>query len=95
MEQNKNYPPTFFLSIFPVKEKKNEKSPDFRISAKVGNEYVNAGSAWKKQSDKGMYLSLSIDCDIAKKLIIEKMNSLTSAGNPVPFTPDPTDPFEL
>lgn len=95
MENNKNYPPTVFLSVFPTKEKKNDKSPDFNISAKVGDKFVTCGAGWKKTGEKGMYLSLSVELDVMKKLIIEKSNSLPSSGLPMPFADEPKDPFEL
>jgi uncharacterized protein (DUF736 family) len=44
-------------------EKKTEKAPDRRISAKVGDNFVEIGACWKKQDKKGNdYLS----CMLAK-----------------------------
>jgi uncharacterized protein (DUF736 family) len=42
--------------LVPV-ERSNEKSPDFRILA--GN--VEFGAAWKKNSERGEYLSVKLD----------------------------------
>lgn len=90
--QPKQYPATVFLSVFPVKDKKNEKSPDYRISAKIGTEFKDAGCGWKKVTERGTYLSLSLNVDIAKQLITEKMATLQSNGRPIPFTDEPKDP---
>lgn len=90
---NKNYPPTVFISIFPTKEKKNANSPDFNVTAKIGEDFKTAGAAWKKQAVSGSYLSVSLDLEVIKKLIIEKQNTLQSNGKPMPFTDEPTDPF--
>lgn len=92
--ENKNYPPTFFLSLFPTKEKKNANSPDFKISAKVGTEFVDAGAGWRKQGAKGIYLSLSVDIEVAKKLIMEKIEAMPSSGQPIPFEEPAKDPFD-
>lgn len=95
MEPNKNYPPTVFLSVFPTKEKKNANSPDFNITAKINGEFKSCGSAWKKTAVSGPYLSLSVDMEVMKKLVIEKQATLTSDNKPVPFTEPEKDPFEL
>jgi len=91
----KIYPPTIFFTMFPNKEKKSDNHPDFNISAKVGNEFVSCGAAWKKVTEKGTFVSISIDVETSKKLIIEKLASLTSAGTEIPFTdtPEAVDPF--
>lgn len=44
--------------VLPVKDKKSDKSPDFRVTAKVGEQWVEIAAAWKKSSEKGSYLSL-------------------------------------
>lgn len=94
MEPNPNYPETFQIMLFPTKEKKNERSPDFRISAKIGDDYKEAGAGWKKVGKNGPFLSLSVDLEVAKKLILEKLNPTTSKGEPIPFT-EPEDPFNI
>ena len=50
------------FAIFKAKEKKNEKSPDYNISIKVGDKYVNAGGCWLKESKGQKYFS----CALAK-----------------------------
>ena len=44
--------------VLPVKDKKSDKSPDFRVTAKVGDKWEEIGACWKKTSEKGAYLSL-------------------------------------
>jgi hypothetical protein len=44
--------------ILPVREKKSDKSPDFRVTAKIGDEWKEVAACWKKSSEKGPYLSL-------------------------------------
>lgn len=44
--------------VLPVKEKKSDKSPDFRVTAKIGEKWEEIAACWKKSSDKGAYLSL-------------------------------------
>lgn len=41
------------FSIFKTKEKKNDKSPDYNISIKIGDKYVNAGGCWLKDGKDG------------------------------------------
>lgn len=50
------------FSIFKLKEQKSEKSPTHTISARVGEEYVQIGSAWTKKGNNGVYLS----CQLSK-----------------------------
>lgn len=49
------------FQIFPNKYKKEEKHPDYKISIKVGEKFVEVGAGWKKKTAKGdMYLSCSL-----------------------------------
>lgn len=49
------------FSIFKAKEKKNEKSPDYNISLKVGEKYMNVGGCWLKDGkDGGKYFSCKL-----------------------------------
>lgn len=41
------------FSIFKGQEPKNDKMPTHRMSAKVGESYVDLGSLWTKTSSKG------------------------------------------
>jgi len=48
------------FSCFKVTEKKNDKSPDYRLSTKVGDEYVEIGAGWVKETEKGKYISFAL-----------------------------------
>lgn len=49
------------FAIFKA-EKKSEKSPDYTISAKIGEKYVTIGGAWIKDGTKGKFFS----CQLSK-----------------------------
>jgi len=46
---------------FKPNEKSGEKQPDYRIVGKTAHGNVEFGSAWKRTSEKGEFLSVSID----------------------------------
>lgn len=48
------------FSIFKAKEKKNETSPDYNLSAKIGEEYVNIGACWIKDGKAGKFMSCKL-----------------------------------
>lgn len=48
------------FSIFKAKEKKSDKSPDYNISVKVGEHYVNVGACWLKDGKAGKYFSCKL-----------------------------------
>jgi uncharacterized protein (DUF736 family) len=48
------------FSCFKVTEKKNENSPDYRLTAKVGEEYVDVGAGWVKDGKSGKYISFQL-----------------------------------
>lgn len=49
------------FSCFKVGEKKSEKEPDYRLTAKIGEEFVEIGAGWIKESSKGTkYISFSL-----------------------------------
>lgn len=48
------------FSIFKQDNKGNEKLPTHGISTKIGEEYVNIGACWTKDSTKGKYLSCKL-----------------------------------
>ena len=75
---------TISVLVF-VNTKTKETQPDYKISAKVGTEFIDCGAGWKKLSAKGTtYLSLSLDADALKQVYKDKYDKLTSAGTPVP-----------
>lgn len=49
--------------IFKAKEKSNDKSPDFNITAKIGEKFVNIGAGWNRKSKTGTPF---ISCLLAK-----------------------------
>lgn len=48
------------FSIFKGKESSNEKAPSHRLSAKIGEEYVDVGAAWTKEGKAGKFLSAQL-----------------------------------
>jgi hypothetical protein len=48
------------FNIFMVKEKKNDKSPDYNVTVKVGEKYVNIGGCWLKDGKGGKYFSCKL-----------------------------------
>jgi len=49
------------FSCFKAGEKKSEKSPDYRLSARVGEDFVEIGVGWIKQGPKGAYISFKLN----------------------------------
>lgn len=41
------------FNIFKTKQKKNDKSPDYNISIKDGDRYLNIGGCWLKEGKDG------------------------------------------
>ena len=48
------------FSVFRNKPSDNEKVPTHSLSAKVGEAYVNIGSAWTKEGKNGKFLSAQL-----------------------------------
>lgn len=70
---------TQYFSIFKVtKDPNNTKLPDYRISIKVGDEFVDAGAGWIKESKNGKYISCKLNDPYLDKRkgfeIVEKVN---------------------
>lgn len=75
------------FSCFKVTEKKNEKAPDYRLSAKVGDEYVEIGAGWVKTTEKGKYISFALSKPFngnAGFVISEEVNSVPEGVQPLP-----------
>lgn len=51
------------FTIFKNTDKKNEKAPDYNISAKIGEKYVNIGACWLKDGAKGKFFF----CQLSKQ----------------------------
>lgn len=61
------------FAIFKALEKKTEKSPDYLISMKVGDKFVNIGGAWIKDAKNGKYLS----CKLSESYADRKSYAIT------------------
>lgn len=49
------------FAIFQNTNKENEKQPDYKMSVKIGDKFVDAGVGWKRTSEKGVvYLSMKL-----------------------------------
>lgn len=71
--------------LFKNDNKNEEKQPDYRVSAKIGDKFEPVGAGWKKTSPKGtQYLSVSLDTDQLEKLYKEKYGNLNSDGSQQP-----------
>ena len=67
------------FAIFKNNDKKNEKSPDYNISFKVNDKYVNIGGCWIREGKSGKFFSckLSNGYKDFKGFHIEKDTDLT------------------
>lgn len=68
------------FSIFKVDNKNKDNDPDYRISAKVGDEYKEIGAGWIKEGPKSKYIS----CQLSKPYKDRKGFVIT-----IESTPDP------
>ena len=48
------------FSIFKNQNKKKDTQPDYRLSTKIGDEYVDIGAGWKKTSKDGTSSFISV-----------------------------------
>lgn len=48
------------FAIFKNKPSENEKAPSHALSAKIGEQYLNIGSAWTKEGKSGKFLSVQL-----------------------------------
>lgn len=48
------------LTILKNDKKKSDKEPDYRMSTKIGEEYVTIGACWLKDGAKGKYFSCKL-----------------------------------
>ena len=48
------------FTIFKATDKKNEKSPDYNISIKVGEKWINIGGAWIRESNGKKFFSCKL-----------------------------------
>jgi len=71
------------FAIFKVGEKKSDKQPDYRLSAKVGEEYVEIGAGWIKEGKGG---SKFISCQLSKPYKDKKGYGLEEVKSDTPPT---------
>ncbi len=48
------------FSIFKNTRKEKETQPDYTLSAKIGEQFIEIGSAWLKEGKTGKYFSVSL-----------------------------------
>ena len=48
------------FAIFKETQKKSQKSPDYQLSTKNGEVYINIGSGWIKEGKKGKFISVQL-----------------------------------
>ncbi len=48
------------FAIFKNQHKKEEKHPDYKISIKIGDVYVEAGGVWLKEGKAGKFMSCKL-----------------------------------
>jgi len=77
--------PTFKnFSIFKAKSNDNPKLPTHALSMKIGEEFVNIGGAWTKDSTNGKFLS----CKLADTWVNSQDNTKTRKGLVIVFEED-------
>lgn len=81
---------TQYFSIFKVtKDPNNTKLPDYRISIKVGDEFVEAGACWIKDSKSGKYMSCKLsDPYLDKRKGFEIVEKVNKKAEPLKTTPE-------
>lgn len=82
------------FSIFKVTDKKKDNHPDYKLSTKIGDEYVEIGGGWIKDFKGGKFISCKlstpyearngyhIEVDLADKQPVPKFER-DSQGKPV------------
>lgn len=71
--------------LFPVKEKRTEKAPDFTGSFNFGGKEVRL-SAWKRKSQAGnMFLSIKVDDYQKKETAVKTVDIQEIDVDEIPF----------
>jgi uncharacterized protein (DUF736 family) len=89
--------PNKVFAIFKAKEKKNEKSPDYNISMKVGDKYENIGGCWIKEGKSGKFFSCKLNGPYQQRKgyeITESKSVMSQAITPENY-PQSIDPNEI
>jgi len=78
-----------FFDLHKNTKKDNEKQPDYRLSFKAGDTFVEGGACWKKQDKNGnMYLS----CKLGDKYKDHTDESKSKRGWHIESDDAPTSP---
>lgn len=73
---------TKVFAIFKANEKKNEKSPDYNISIKVGEKYETIGGCWIKEGKNGKFFSCKMSEPYGQRKGYEIAESKSEAMKP-------------
>lgn len=87
------------FAIFKATEKKNEKSPDYNISVKIGEKWTNIGGAWIRESGKGQkFFSCKLSAPYQDRKgyeIVESKPEVKPAAEAMkPFRPETEDSID-
>ncbi len=74
------------FSIFKNTRKEKETQPDYNMSAKVGDEFVDIGACWLKDGKSGKFFS----CQLKKEYQDKKGYEIIEIGKDT--TPEPKSP---
>lgn len=82
------------FACFKVGEKKNDSQPDYRLSAKVGDDYVDIGAGWVKEGKSGKFISFKLSdaykendgWALVKEGAVKKVEEVKAvAGTAIPY----------
>ena len=86
------------FAIFKAQEKKNDKSPDYNISMKIGDKYENIGGCWIKEGKSGKFFSCKLSEPYQQRKgyeITESKGALTPAFNAENYPKNDISPEEI
>ena len=87
------------FAIFKATEKKNDKSPDYNISVKMGDKWTNIGGAWLRESGKGTkFFSCKLSAPYQDRKgyeIIEQKSAMQPAIATVDYPKNTISPEEI
>lgn len=91
------------FAVFKNTKKESEKQPDYNLSIKVGESYVNVGGGWIKEGKSGKFISFklsdafgdrkgySITEDKTSSLTEEDKATIKTIKSSAGFTPEEID----